>query len=188
MALCITFACPSCSFWGKDESKLIEHARIHNARRLSMHEKQLLVDLIQEVSLLPEAAYFLQPVDPVALNIPNYFNVIDKPMDLGTVLRKIEGDCYASIAECYRDLLQVNQTDGSIDFPQLRVVQPTILGRRVDVETVLKSQTTITGTAAIQWTLSGAIKSEAAITSIPVPSNDPGRGRTQRSRGDRFNP
>lgn len=28
---------------------------------------------------------FLKPVDPVALNLPDYFTVIKKPMDLGTV-------------------------------------------------------------------------------------------------------
>jgi hypothetical protein len=33
--------------------------------------------------------YFLAPVDPVALNAPNYLEVIKRPMDLGTVARKL---------------------------------------------------------------------------------------------------
>lgn len=28
---------------------------------------------------------FNQPVDPIALGIPNYFDVIKEPMDLGTI-------------------------------------------------------------------------------------------------------
>ena len=33
----------------------------------------------------PEAGPFLAPVDPVALNIPHYPNIIQEPMDLGTI-------------------------------------------------------------------------------------------------------
>jgi len=33
---------------------------------------------------------FATPVDPVALGIPDYFNVVKKPMDLGTVLARLE--------------------------------------------------------------------------------------------------
>jgi hypothetical protein len=33
----------------------------------------------------PCAYIFNKPVDPVALKIPDYFNIITHPMDLGTV-------------------------------------------------------------------------------------------------------
>ena len=33
----------------------------------------------------PEAGAFLAPVDPIALNIPHYPNIIQEPMDLGTI-------------------------------------------------------------------------------------------------------
>eukprot|EP00952_Eustigmatos_sp_NYUAD-ZCMA_P013569 53686-Eustigmatos_ZCMA.PRE.1 len=32
-----------------------------------------------------EDGFFLAPVDPVELDIPDYFEVVTKPMDLGTV-------------------------------------------------------------------------------------------------------
>ena len=32
---------------------------------------------------------FMQPVDPVALNIPDYFSIIKQPMDLGTIKTKL---------------------------------------------------------------------------------------------------
>ncbi|KAL5577084.1 hypothetical protein UlMin_018783 [Ulmus minor] len=47
---------------------------------------------------------FNQPVDPVALNIPDYFSVISKPMDLGTVKSKLEKDMYSSIEEFAADI------------------------------------------------------------------------------------
>ena len=36
------------------------------------------------------AGPFLQPVDPVKLNIPDYNEVVKEPMDLGTIQRRIE--------------------------------------------------------------------------------------------------
>ncbi|KAK4742728.1 hypothetical protein SAY87_000729 [Trapa incisa] len=42
---------------------------------------------------------FNQPVDPVALNIPDYFSVVSEPMDLGTVKSKLENNLYLGIEE-----------------------------------------------------------------------------------------
>ncbi|KAJ3083480.1 hypothetical protein HDU99_009288 [Rhizoclosmatium hyalinum] len=39
-------------------------------------------------------AIFLAPVDPVALKIPEYFNVIKRPMDLGTIQKRLEKGQY----------------------------------------------------------------------------------------------
>ncbi|KZV56020.1 hypothetical protein F511_12719 [Dorcoceras hygrometricum] len=36
--------------------------------------------------------HFNKPVDPVKLNIPDYLSIITKPMDLGTIKRKLEGE------------------------------------------------------------------------------------------------
>lgn len=40
--------------------------------------------------------YFLEPVDPVALNIPTYHSVIKQPMDLGTMTAKLDSGEYES--------------------------------------------------------------------------------------------
>ncbi|KAJ3347173.1 hypothetical protein HDU83_002333 [Entophlyctis luteolus] len=40
------------------------------------------------------ASVFKEPVDPVALGIPTYFNVIKHPMDLRTIQRKLEAGAY----------------------------------------------------------------------------------------------
>ncbi|KAJ0125298.1 transcription regulator [Diaporthe amygdali] len=40
--------------------------------------------------------FFLEPVDPVALNIPTYHSVIKQPMDLGTMTAKLDSGEYES--------------------------------------------------------------------------------------------
>lgn len=42
---------------------------------------------------------FNSPVDPVELGLPDYFEVIKKPMDLGTIKKRLENGCYHSIDE-----------------------------------------------------------------------------------------
>ena len=42
------------------------------------------------------ASAFAKPVDPEALGIPTYFAVVKHPMDLGTVMRKLEERAYAT--------------------------------------------------------------------------------------------
>ncbi|RMY01467.1 hypothetical protein D0867_11383 [Hortaea werneckii] len=46
---------------------------------------------------------FLAPVDPVALNIPNYRQIIKHPMDLGTMSQKLKGGQYSNAKEFKKD-------------------------------------------------------------------------------------
>ncbi|KAL2160727.1 hypothetical protein VTH06DRAFT_924 [Thermothelomyces fergusii] len=48
-------------------------------------------------------AAFLQPVDPVALNIPDYHKVIKRPMDLQTMANKLSAGEYQSMKEFEKD-------------------------------------------------------------------------------------
>ena len=60
---------------------------------------------------------FNQPVDPEALGLPNYFDVVKQPMDLGTIFDKLSSaerqdwqeSEYESAAEVFRDVSQVWQ-------------------------------------------------------------------------------
>jgi E1A/CREB-binding protein len=47
---------------------------------------------------------FKQPVDPVDLNLPDYFDVVKKPMDLGTVKKKLDNSVYRDIDEFIGDV------------------------------------------------------------------------------------
>ena len=48
--------------------------------------------------------YFTHPVDPVALNIPTYFQVIKKPMDLSTVRQKLDSGMYEKAKDFEEDV------------------------------------------------------------------------------------
>ena len=48
--------------------------------------------------------YFTYPVDPVALNIPTYFTIIKKPMDLGTVQTKLQNNVYEKAKDFEEDV------------------------------------------------------------------------------------
>ncbi|NXJ20951.1 BRDT protein, partial [Dicrurus megarhynchus] len=46
---------------------------------------------------------FHQPVDAAALNLPDYYTIIKKPMDLGTIKKRLEYNYYTKAAECIED-------------------------------------------------------------------------------------
>ncbi|KAH9908170.1 Bromodomain-containing protein [Xylariomycetidae sp. FL2044] len=52
-------------------------------------------------------AWFLEPVDPVALQIPNYFSLVKKPMDLGTMTQKNYDGEYKSVKDIEKDMKQI---------------------------------------------------------------------------------
>mmetsp|Transcript_25091 Transcript_25091/g.60373 ORF Transcript_25091/g.60373 Transcript_25091/m.60373 type:complete len:1565 (+) Transcript_25091:76-4770(+) len=47
---------------------------------------------------------FNSPVDPVELGLPDYFEVIEKPMDLGSVKKQLDNGVYRSLTEVERDV------------------------------------------------------------------------------------
>lgn len=47
---------------------------------------------------------FLEPVDPVALNLPTYFDYVKEPMDLGTVATKLSNWEYQSMDDFKKDV------------------------------------------------------------------------------------
>jgi bromodomain-containing factor 1 len=51
--------------------------------------------------------WFLEPVDPVALNIPTYFSIVKKPMDLKSMTEKLESGEYRSGKEVEKDMKQI---------------------------------------------------------------------------------
>lgn len=62
--------------------------------------KKILTKLMQH----PAAVWFLEPVDPIALGIPMYFDFIKRPMDLGTVSRRLEAYSYKTVVQFVDDV------------------------------------------------------------------------------------
>ncbi|KAI2790520.1 hypothetical protein POX_d06037 [Penicillium oxalicum] len=50
-----------------------------------------------------DSRFYRVPVDPVTLNIPNYPMIIDRPMDLGTIERKLKNQEYSTAQEVRDD-------------------------------------------------------------------------------------
>ncbi|KAM3065303.1 transcription initiation at TATA-containing promoter protein [Clarireedia jacksonii] len=57
----------------------------------------------------PYSNPFLQPVDPVALQIPNYFTVIKQPMDISVVSEKLHNGSYSRAKEFESDVRLIFQ-------------------------------------------------------------------------------
>jgi E1A/CREB-binding protein len=66
--------------------------------------KQTCPQLLKRVQEHNFAWIFSQPVDPVELNLPDYFDVVKNPMDLGTVKKKVETGCYSSVRQFVADV------------------------------------------------------------------------------------
>ncbi|CAO2205497.1 unnamed protein product [Urochloa humidicola] len=70
-------------------------------------EKELAAALeaIKKVMKMDAAEPFNVPVDPVALGIPDYFDIIDTPMDFGTICTNLERcDKYMNSEDVYKDV------------------------------------------------------------------------------------
>jgi hypothetical protein len=60
--------------------------------------------IIDDLLAHPMAGFFSKPVDPIADEVPDYFDVIQHPSDLGTVRTKLSNDRYRSLQDFKRDI------------------------------------------------------------------------------------
>ncbi|KAA1120286.1 hypothetical protein PGTUg99_006477 [Puccinia graminis f. sp. tritici] len=76
--------------------------------RFTKDQHRFAVSVTKQLKKHRSAGPFLAPVDPVALNIPDYFNVVKQPMDLSTIetrLAKAGKPChYRSVEEFVADV------------------------------------------------------------------------------------
>ncbi|XP_014253868.1 CREB-binding protein isoform X3 [Cimex lectularius] len=66
--------------------------------------RQALMPTLEKLYRQDESLPFRQPVDPLALNIPDYFDIIKSPMDLSTVKRKLDTGLYSDPWEYVNDV------------------------------------------------------------------------------------
>uniref|UniRef100_A0A7S3G9I0 Bromo domain-containing protein n=1 Tax=Palpitomonas bilix TaxID=652834 RepID=A0A7S3G9I0_9EUKA len=62
-------------------------------------------DILKGLAGQEGGEWFSVPVDPVALGIPQYFDIIKTPMDFSTIERKLGGKEYETVAEFQADVL-----------------------------------------------------------------------------------
>lgn len=60
--------------------------------------------MMMNLSRHAHAWIFAEPVDPVQLNIFDYFEIVKKPMDFGTVKSKLKDNSYKTVVQFMADL------------------------------------------------------------------------------------
>lgn len=63
--------------------------------------------ILQNLKRHALSAPFLQPVDPVALNLPDYLEVVIDPIDLSTVERNLKAGVYANSLQFANDVRRI---------------------------------------------------------------------------------
>jgi hypothetical protein len=64
-------------------------------------------ELLQNLRRHSLAGPFLQPVDPVALNLPDYLEVISDPIDLSTIERNLKAGVYQNSCQFATDIRRI---------------------------------------------------------------------------------
>ncbi|KAI5964056.1 BDF1 [Candida pseudojiufengensis] len=76
---------------------------------MPQHQQKFAINTIKNIKRLKDANPFLLPVDIVKLNIPFYYNYIERPMDLSTLEKKLQVSAYSEISDFIDDFnLMVN--------------------------------------------------------------------------------
>lgn len=81
-------------------------------------QKSYLLEKLKNTKKTKHAMFFIAPVDPVALNIPTYPDVIKHPMDLGTMESKLKNDKYPSVQAFADDLQLIVDNAEKFNGPQ----------------------------------------------------------------------
>lgn len=71
---------------------------------LSNSQKQKCFEIMDSITKYNISKMFLQPVDPIRDECSDYFTIIKKPMDLGTVRKKLETDQYHTVEQWKEDV------------------------------------------------------------------------------------
>ncbi|OMJ07587.1 Bromodomain-containing protein [Smittium culicis] len=77
---------------------------IYETMELNDAEKKSLSRILRKLQTHPSGLEFLQPVDPIKQQVPNYFEVVKKPMDLSTVESKLSSNKYKTKEMFFDDI------------------------------------------------------------------------------------
>lgn len=85
------------------------HRQLQERARRKQNVWDEVVKIVEKIRKNAKSEAFRQPVDPQKLKIPDYFIVIKKPMDLGTVLKKLRSKPlgYTAPSEVADDVRQI---------------------------------------------------------------------------------
>ncbi|KAF3386496.1 Bromodomain-containing factor 1 [Penicillium rolfsii] len=67
-----------------------------NEAPMTKMQHKFITKQISSLKRMHDSRFYRTPVDPIAMNIPNYPSVITRPMDLGTIEKKLKANEYAT--------------------------------------------------------------------------------------------
>lgn len=67
------------------------------------HQAKYASTSIRNIKRLKDAKPFIQPVDPTALNIPQYYHFVKRPMSISVIEEKINKKVYSDVEDFYSD-------------------------------------------------------------------------------------
>ncbi|GMM40130.1 chromatin-binding protein [Hanseniaspora uvarum] len=67
------------------------------------HQVKYASTSIRNIKRLKDAKPFINPVDPIALNIPQYYHFIKKPMSISVIEQKLQKGVYSDVEEFFDD-------------------------------------------------------------------------------------
>ncbi|EME87789.1 uncharacterized protein MYCFIDRAFT_85828 [Pseudocercospora fijiensis CIRAD86] len=100
-------------------------AKSHQYSKEPMTTGQLkfLIEKMKNLKKTKNSIYFLKPVDPVAMAIPTYPEIIKNPMDLSTMEQKLKSSHYKTVQEFADDFALIINNSLTFNGPNHAVTQ-----------------------------------------------------------------
>jgi transcription initiation factor TFIID subunit 2 len=105
------------------ESKSVEKPKTKLVAAMDANNKKRCQRIMNKLWQHQGSQSFYEPVDAVALNVPQYYELIKRPMDLGTIRKALEKDKYTSIWSYEKDIRQIFWNCYSFNHPESWVVE-----------------------------------------------------------------
>ena len=96
--------------WEKDRLRvkgLCDYGERDWGLRVGGDPARLCYSILQNVKRHALSGPFIQPVDPVALNLPDYLEIIKDPIDLSTVERNLKAGVYTNSQQFANDIRRI---------------------------------------------------------------------------------
>ncbi|ODM23212.1 hypothetical protein SI65_00801 [Aspergillus cristatus] len=92
-------------------------------RTMTKMQHKFLLKGIQSLKRMNDARFYREPVDPIKMNIPHYPQFITRPMDLGTIERKLKANEYPTAQNVIDDFYLMVQNAMTFNGPDHLVAQ-----------------------------------------------------------------
>ncbi|GER43939.1 DNA-binding bromodomain-containing protein [Striga asiatica] len=111
----------------KERDNYVQESQVASGPATSLPDKKLLIFVLDRLQKKDTYGVYSEPVDPNEL--PDYFDIIEQPMDFGTVRKKLDSGAYKNLEELEADVLlicsnamQYNSSD-TVYYRQARTIQ-----------------------------------------------------------------